>query len=101
MKRTIAIILCMLPIHATAGIYKCVVDGKTTFSQRPCGDDAQEVEIKYRAASADPVAPQAQGQPSYQGSIKADQVIRDRKIRAKQAGCFTGHPSPGQTDVPS
>ncbi len=85
MKRTLVFLLSLIPFVATAGIFKCVVDGKTTFSQRPCGDDAQEIEVKYRAASVDPGAHQTQGQPSYHGSMKADQVIRDRKTRAKQA----------------
>lgn len=35
--------LLLAPGLAFAGAYKCVVDGKTTYSQYPCGKNAQEV----------------------------------------------------------
>lgn len=31
---------------AESGVYKCVLDGKTTYSQRPCEGNISEVEIK-------------------------------------------------------
>ena len=43
-----------------AGIYKCVVDGQTVFSQHPCGDQAVEVKPKVIQPSASEMAePQA------------------------------------------
>jgi predicted RNase H-like nuclease (RuvC/YqgF family) len=35
-----------LPLLAQADIYKCVNEGKTTFSQLPCGETAQVVTVK-------------------------------------------------------
>ncbi|MEH6347451.1 MAG: DUF4124 domain-containing protein [Bermanella sp.] len=34
--------------HSQAGIYKCVIDGKTTFSGEPCSDNAEKVNIQIR-----------------------------------------------------
>lgn len=36
-----AILLATTPAGA---VYKCVIDGRTTYSQRPCADDAQQID---------------------------------------------------------
>ncbi|MCG8429195.1 MAG: DUF4124 domain-containing protein [Chromatiales bacterium] len=43
-------LVLLFPLSVNAGIYKCVVDGKTTFSQSPCAPDAQEITIKKQPA---------------------------------------------------
>lgn len=46
MIKTITIVTALfcLPINA-ANIYKCDIDGVTTFSQMPCPDDAENIEL--------------------------------------------------------
>ncbi len=44
MKRPAALLLlAALPVEA--GVYKCVVEGQTVFSQIPCGNDARRMDI--------------------------------------------------------
>jgi len=55
---------------AQAGIYKCVVDGKTTFSQHPCGEAAEVVDVKDSA----PVAAGANALATQPSSIQAQHL---------------------------
>ena len=49
MKTIIIFVLLIIgTIHAQAGIYKCVIDGKTTFSGEPCSDNAEKVDVQIR-----------------------------------------------------
>ncbi len=41
--RTLLCILLLSPAVSFASAYKCVVDGKTLYSQLPCGKTAQQV----------------------------------------------------------
>lgn len=47
--------LLSIPLTATSeSVYKCVdAQGKVTFSQRPCGDNAQEVQVRTTPAAED------------------------------------------------
>lgn len=38
--------LCLFCIPAFADVYKCEIEGKVTFSGRPCAEDAEKVEVK-------------------------------------------------------
>jgi Domain of unknown function (DUF4124) len=52
--------LLLAPALAAATTYKCVVDGKTTYSQEKCGKDAEKVEAKGKLSGvnkATPIAP--------------------------------------------
>ncbi len=42
--RALLCILLLSPALALASVYKCVVGDKTTYSQLPCGKNAQEVQ---------------------------------------------------------
>ncbi len=42
--RNFLFILMLIPGMALAGTYKCVVDGKTTYSQEPCGANAEKMQ---------------------------------------------------------
>jgi len=64
---------------AHAGIYKCVVNGKTSFSQRPCGDESVEMDIKVRD-----VSPSATKERTAANRKKVETVLLDRKIREKE-----------------
>lgn len=39
------------PMMASASVYRCTVDGATVFSDRPCGADQSEVEIRTQSPS--------------------------------------------------
>jgi hypothetical protein len=53
---TFSVCLAFLAEGAGAGVFKCEVDGKTVFSDRPCGTDAEEVDIQYRQPNASEAA---------------------------------------------
>lgn len=38
--------LLVVACPAGAAVYKCVKDGKPVFSDRPCGEDAKEIQVK-------------------------------------------------------
>jgi hypothetical protein len=80
MRGMAVLVMVVFAVTAEAGIYKCLVNGRTVFSQRPCGEGAEEVRVRYQAA--DPAAAQGGGSPS--ASNLADRVILDRRIRAKE-----------------
>ncbi len=56
--RRIAAALALLISAATAQaqVYKCQIDGRTTFSDLPCGDDAREIDTTPAAGGYDPAA---------------------------------------------
>lgn len=60
MKAILTALLCAMSLATPAGVYKCFVDGKTTFSQIPCGDQAEEIEVKTDAPSGPAVPIQQQ-----------------------------------------
>jgi len=62
MKNTILLAL-LIPFAASAGVYTCTDEsGNTVFSQRPCGDDAERVEIQLNY-EPDRSAPTTTSQP--------------------------------------
>ena len=47
MKRTLLLIsLTALSLQSYGAVYQCEVNGQLAFSDRPCGDDAREVEVR-------------------------------------------------------
>lgn len=47
MKRTaVFVLLCVFSLLSHAEVYKCVTNGKSTFSDQPCGDSATKVQVK-------------------------------------------------------
>ena len=67
--------LLLTPALAAATTYKCVVDGRTTYSQEKCGKDAEEVEAQGRLSGvnkATPAAPNVNtGTPAGAGTAAA------------------------------
>ena len=47
MLRIVALFLMLMPALSTAGVFKCVVDGKTTYSQRPCEEGAHRALVSH------------------------------------------------------
>ncbi|MFC4258633.1 DUF4124 domain-containing protein [Marinobacter lacisalsi] len=69
---TLAAITIPLPGHAA--VYQCQVNGSTVFSDRPCGDDAKELDHK--------AAPMIGGSmATEQGETFVEQRQIERKIR--------------------
>lgn len=67
--RTVLCLLLLSPLLAVAGPYKCMVAGQATYSQYPCGADAQQVPNSLAGvADASPAA----GSPAAPGQNKAD-----------------------------
>lgn len=52
----IATILCVATTTATAGVYRCERNGKTVFSDKPCGTAAEEIEVETYTPSAEDAA---------------------------------------------
>ncbi len=53
--RALLCILLLSPAVVFAGTYKCVVEGRTTYSGQPCGKNAQEVPNQIVVVPAQPV----------------------------------------------
>jgi len=53
MRYLVLLVLVVLCLPAHAEIYKCVIDGKTTFSQSPCATDAKVVNPQYSKPPSD------------------------------------------------
>lgn len=62
--RTLLYILLLMPSLATATTYKCVVDGQTTYSQEPCGANAEEFQAKKKLSGVGTPTPVSGGQRS-------------------------------------
>jgi hypothetical protein len=58
-------------------IYRCERDGKVIFSQRPCGEDAQRMELETGPQPpANPVAPEP-------AAMDVDAYIQERRYRRR------------------
>ncbi|WP_321528043.1 DUF4124 domain-containing protein [Sedimenticola selenatireducens] len=83
MKGIVLLILALICTQTTlleAGVYKCVLDGKTTYSQKPCEGEMSEVEIK--------AAPPPSGDPRNANDYKKankelDAAINERRGERK------------------
>ncbi len=65
------------PAHA---VYKCVVNGKTVFSQTPCAEDAEQIEPKVIHPTDEQIAQQAQISQRYD-KLSTGYAL-DRQIQA-------------------
>jgi len=50
-KRIVLFVAVVTPALGQAAVYQCKVDGQTVFSDRPCGDNAKEIEVDAPAVS--------------------------------------------------
>ncbi len=46
LKRTLLFIALTTPALSNAAVYQCKVNGQTVFSDQPCGNDAQKIEVR-------------------------------------------------------
>ncbi|WP_462156906.1 DUF4124 domain-containing protein [Pseudoalteromonas sp. GB56] len=80
-------LLTLLALPAHSAVYKCTINGVVTFSQLPCGDDAQIINIRsYKSSAADEddgEKKQPETKPNEIDGYLASQDI-DRKINEHQ-----------------
>ncbi len=43
-----SLLFIVISFQSQAGVYKCVIDGKTTYSGDPCSDSAEKIEVTIR-----------------------------------------------------
>jgi len=72
MRKTLLALSLLVPTLSSAAVYQCTVDGHTVFSDKPCGADAREIEVR---------APEVSGS----GPMVSDQAKRFLQQRDKQA----------------
>lgn len=46
LKKTLLFVALATPAFSYGAVYQCKIDGQTVFSDRPCGDDAQKIEVR-------------------------------------------------------
>lgn len=51
MKKIMIIVLLTFPFLVNGGVFKCVIDGVTTYSQTPCGDQFQNTSTETSTGS--------------------------------------------------
>ncbi len=81
MKQTMLLALCCLPLLTHAAVYRCDINGVATYSQTPCADNAQKIEVK--AASGI----KSQGSGDYQAEFAQlgnEQQVRNNQHRIEQ-----------------
>lgn len=62
MKILILVLLCVVAMPSMASVYKCEVDGKTVFTDKPCDADVEPV-IGERKRQPEPKEPANSAQP--------------------------------------
>lgn len=85
MRLWLVVLSIFLAPSVNAEIFKCVQDGKTIFSQEPCGANAQLVEIEVHQPSAQSVKEQTAihvGMQAYSSRIERDYgaLVLQRRI---------------------
>lgn len=85
---TVCLILLTLPAISSAGIYKCEENGKPIFSQKPCGDTYEIIEIKQESSKAKTNKNDYSSnlyRASAESSLKSTElIIRNIKIKIKR-----------------
>ncbi len=78
--RSIAASLLLVSLAVDAGVYRCVQDGQVIFSQLPCGENAQRMELDTGPEPpATPAQPAVFGTPSYD----VDGYIEESRYRRR------------------
>jgi len=92
MRYTGVIATMLVMFSAEAQIYKCVIDGKTTFSQFQCGESAKVVEIDNYAvettATAEAVTSSLENNPlllEYRAKRKTRLMAQEAAAKAYEA----------------
>ncbi len=81
MFKSVFALLILYSFSSYSAIYKCKVDGVTTFSQSPCGDTIQEVKVIVRNSPSKQI-------PHVQATVKTnnndvDQFLMNQEIKRR------------------
>lgn len=55
MNRLCGCLLCVMVIPVQAEVYKCTVSGRTEFSDQPCSEQAEKIELKVTQPEQDAI----------------------------------------------
>ncbi len=78
--RILLLLLALCALNLSAAIYKCEINGVLTFSDQPCGNEAEEVDIKVATASN---TLSNHSKPYNTDLSSTDNYINSKKIKAK------------------
>jgi uncharacterized protein DUF4124 len=74
-----SVFFLILSSSVHAEVYKCLVNGNTVFSDKPCGDNAEKIDIQvYQPKTAD-IKQQQRTTLRYQQDSKHNQLLELRK----------------------
>lgn len=76
--KVLLILLLLMPALAQASVYRCVIDGVTTFSQTPCAEDAEKIEVKPVQPATEQGADATQSAREHLDQVSVD--VRKRNI---------------------
>lgn len=89
---TLVGIFLSLDLHAS-DVYRCVIDGRTVFSQEPCAEDAQKVNVDHvgsvvsRQNAIEPArSTEREGLSDYVKRRRIEREIRDLERERQQVG---------------
>ena len=75
-RRILFVLAITAPAISHGAVYQCKTNGQTVFSDRPCGDDAKEIEVKAPASNGGGTMQSEAGDRFIQGRA-LDREIRD------------------------
>lgn len=85
LKRTVLVFALTIPGIGYSAVYQCKVDGQTVFSDKPCGKDAKEIEVKAPPRSGTGPMVNKGGQQFLEGRETKASIERiDRRISSLQ-----------------
>ncbi|MEO2268922.1 DUF4124 domain-containing protein [Pseudoalteromonas sp. YIC-656] len=71
-------LIALMSLPSQAAVYKCVVNGVPTFSQLPCGKDAQVIDVRYSKSTND--SDDSAKEEDKPGVTEVDSFLADQKI---------------------
>jgi len=83
----IALPLLLLPLTATAGIYRCEIDGEMVFSQLPCSENAEEIELQvYTPEAAETGEPPDGNQETAPSGPEGESYVERKRLERQISG---------------
>ncbi|MEM0515660.1 DUF4124 domain-containing protein [Pseudoalteromonas sp. YIC-827] len=80
--------LCLASLPSYATVYKCTINGVATFSQQPCGKDAQIIKVRYSGAKTVTAEGSEEEAPQQPNVSEVDSYLKsqeyDRRIAMHQ-----------------
>lgn len=74
MKRVAMLLVLMLVLPVQAEIFKCTVNGNTTFSDQPCAEDAEAISLKLRQPDTEAVNAQQAVTQDFQEASRINRI---------------------------